>query len=85
MIPEPMSADSTFKEIIEKMFPRRAVLTVKQAQQVLGVSGEHVADLIHEGKIKAFNVAGLNNKTSRESWRIPVDALAAYQEKHSSV
>jgi len=76
-----MSTASTFAQEIEKLFPGCVVLTVKQAAQLLGVSSQHVSDLIQEGKIKAFNISG-NNPTSREFWRIPVKALADYQEKH---
>lgn len=65
-----------FQAELEKLFPGCAALTPKQAARALGVSDKQVRNLIEEGKIVAVNIG----TGSRHSYRIPVSALAHYQE-----
>jgi len=67
-----------FAEEIEAKYAGVTVVCVKEVALVLGVSSRHVGDMIEEGKIQAFNIAGRDNKRNRSHWRVPVSALVAY-------
>ena len=53
------------------------ILTLAEAAGVLRLSPAAVRRRIHDGQITAWNEKG------RAGWRIPADALAAYQARHA--
>ncbi len=62
-------------------FPKdRKVLYVSEVASRLGVTVQHVMDLIDEGKLQAINLGG----HTRKFWRIPVEAYQTFlRENHS--
>jgi hypothetical protein len=60
-------------EFLSLAFPKdRKVLSVKEVAAVWDVSENHVINLLEEGKLAGFDVAG-----RVEYIRVPIDALAA--------
>lgn len=53
------------------------ILTLAEAADMLRLSPAAVRRRIRDGQIAAWNEGG------RAGWRIPVDALAAYQARHA--
>lgn len=53
------------------------ILTLAEAAEILRLSPAAVRRRIRDGQITAWNEKG------RAGWRIPADALAAYQEQHA--
>ena len=66
-------------------FPGRTTLYVHEIASALQITGRHVLDLISEGKIQAVNIAGKNNATAREFWRVPVSEYDRYLRENSNV
>jgi fibrillarin-like rRNA methylase len=60
-----------------KFPPGRTVLYLFEVAEKLGITEQHVADLIAEGKLQAINIAG-KNCTARQFYRVPVEAYEAY-------
>jgi len=62
-------------------FPKdRKVLFVSEVATRLGVTDQHIIDLIDEGKLQAVNIGG----HTRKFWRIPIEAYQAFlQQNHS--
>lgn len=54
------------------------ILTLAEAADMLRLSPAAVRRRIRDGQIAAWNEKG------RAGWRIPADALAAYQERHAA-
>jgi excisionase family DNA binding protein len=59
----------------------RAVLRVAECAEKLGVSREHIIDLIDEGKLRAIDVGG----GSRHFYRIPIEAFEDFLKRGASV
>ena len=57
-------------------FPGRVSLRVDEVAQKLGITGQHVIDLILEGKLLAIDVRGAG--ASRACYRIPIEAYRDY-------
>lgn len=53
------------------------ILTLAEAAELLRLSPAAVRRRIRDGQISAWNERG------RAGWRIPADALAAYQARHT--
>jgi excisionase family DNA binding protein len=53
------------------------ILTLAEAAEMLRLSPAAVRRRIRDGQIAAWNERG------RAGWRIPADALQAYQERHT--
>ncbi|QYM80262.1 hypothetical protein K0B96_06515 [Horticoccus luteus] len=53
-------------------FPGRVSLRVEEVAVKLGITPQHVIDLIVEGKINALDVRGLGS--SRATYRIPIES-----------
>ena len=58
-------------------FEGRTVLYVFEVAHKLGITEQHVIDLIEEGKIRALNIAG-KNSIGRRYYRIPIEAYEDY-------
>ena len=58
-----------------------AVLTVSEFAELVGISPQHVIDLIDEGKLCAINVGG----HMRHYWRIPREEADRFVQRRSSV
>lgn len=72
--PEQLSFDSL-------MFPKdRRALYVSEVADRLGVTVEHVSDLIEEGQLQAFDAGG----GGRKFWRIPVEAYNDFMHRRHS-
>lgn len=54
------------------------ILTLAEAAEMLRLSPAAVRRRIRDGQIAAWNERG------RAGWRIPADALAAYQARHAA-
>ena len=54
------------------------ILTLAEAAEMLRLSPAAVRRRIRDGQIAAWNERG------RAGWRIPADALAAYQARHTA-
>lgn len=54
------------------------ILTLAEAAEILRLSPSAVRRRIRDGKITAWNERG------RAGWRIPAEALQAYQERHAA-
>lgn len=54
------------------------ILTLAEAADILRLSTDAVRRRIRDGQITAWNEGG------RAGWRIPADAIAAYQERHTA-
>jgi len=53
---------------------------VEEVAARLGVTAQHISDLISEGKLQAVNVGG----GSKKFWRIPIEAFEAFiRQRHS--
>jgi len=52
----------------------RSVLLVSEISKKLGLTDQHVLNLIEEGKLIALNVGG----GSRNFWRVPMEAYEKY-------
>jgi len=62
------------------LFPGRTVLYVGEVAERLGITEQHVHDLIAEGQIQAVDVGG----GTRRFWRIPVEGYEAFlKARHS--
>ncbi len=57
-------------------FPGRVSLRVDEVALKLGITGQHVIDLIVEGKITALDMRGAGS--SRAHYRIPIEAYRDY-------
>lgn len=57
-------------------FPGRISLRVDEAAKKLGITPQHVIDLIVEGKLNALDVRGLGS--SRATYRIPIECYRDY-------
>src|SRR5262245_33667991 len=67
---------------ISRDFPvGRRVLTVNELSARWGTSGQHILDLIEEGKLQAIDIGG----STRRFWRIPFEATAAFEKRNSSL
>jgi len=66
-------------------FAGRTTLYVYEIAEALQITVRHVLDLIAEGKIQAVNIAGKNNATGREFWRVPVSEYDRYLRENSNV
>jgi hypothetical protein len=60
----------------------RACLKAADVATLLGVSSMHVFNLIEEGRLRAIDITGANNKSGRRCLRIPVESLRAFMEEH---
>jgi len=58
-----------------------AVLRVAECANKLGVTAQHVLNLIEEGKLRAIDVGG----GSRRFYRIPIEALDDFLKRRASV
>lgn len=59
-------------------FPGRTTLLPREVAQRIGISEQHLLDLIDEGALQALNIAGFhgipeNSSAARRYWRIPVE------------
>ncbi len=61
---------------------KRAVLLPSEAAELLGVSSQHILDLIEEGQLGAVNVGG---GTIRKHWRITPEAVERFKARRSSL
>jgi len=75
-----MSADEQL-EFTSLAFPKdRRALYVGEVAERLGVTEEHVSNLIEEGKLQAFDAGG----GGRRFWRIPVEAYDDFLKRRHS-
>jgi excisionase family DNA binding protein len=58
-----------------------AVLLVAECANKLGVTDQHILNLIEEGKLRAIDVGG----GSRHFYRVPVEALDDFLKRRASV
>jgi len=54
-------------------FPGRKTLYVHECAAQIGVTPDHIYDLIEEGQLGALDVSGRNNLTERRTLRIPIE------------
>jgi len=59
-------------------FPGCTLLRAQQVSEKLGVTVQHVLDLIEEGKLLALNLSGADNKSGRRCIRIPIESYRNY-------
>jgi hypothetical protein len=57
---------------------------VREVANAFETSDNQIISLIEEGKLYAVNIAGANNKSVRNYWRIPVSAFDAYVAQYRS-
>jgi excisionase family DNA binding protein len=77
-----MEGECNLKRATRAPRPGDYAYCVSEVAKRLGVSASHVSNLIEEGKIFAFNIAGPG--TTRKMWRIPVEALEQFKFKQSN-
>lgn len=63
------------------LFPGRRSLYVSEVAKELGVTDQHIIDLIEEGQIGAVNVGG----GKRNYWRIPVSEFEKFLKSRISM
>jgi len=75
--------DTDRNEVMPRTKPKREPLVVKieEAAFRLGISEQHVRDLIDEGRILAINIGG----HSRKFWRIAVGELERFKNERNSL
>ena len=61
--------------------PELTLLMVYQVARRLGVTCQHVRDVIEDGDLRAVNVG----KGIRKFWRIPLDAYQAFLQGRGSL
>lgn len=54
--------------------PNRGAVTPSEVAEKWGVTDRHVFELIDSGELKALNLTGVGNRTSRQCLRIPVSS-----------
>jgi len=59
-------------------FPGCPLLRTQQVAEKLGITLQHVLDLIEEGKLTALNLSGGGNRTDRRCLRIPIESYRNY-------
>ncbi len=57
-------------------FPGRAVLTVDEISERLGVTSQHVLDLVEENELPALDLAGKN--ATRRTVRVPAESYREF-------
>ena len=62
------------------LFPGRASLYVSEVADKLGVTNQHVIDLLQEGQLGGVNVGG----GTRNFWRIPVPEYEKFLKRRSN-
>lgn len=62
---------------------KRTVLYVSEVAEKIGVTEQHVIDLIEEGQLGAVNVGGTIN--GRKYWRIPVAEYEKFLKQRQNV
>lgn len=67
-----------------RLFPGRTSLYVHEVAAALEISVPHALSLILEDQIKAIEITGKGNKTSREHWRVPVAEFDRFIEARRS-
>lgn len=65
-------------------FPGRTNLTIPEVARVLEIDAKHLIDLIREGIIGAIEITGRGNLSSRERWKIPVEAYDDFVRRRSN-
>jgi len=63
------------------LFPGRSSLYVGEVAGKLGITDQHVIDLLEEGQLGGVNVGG----GSRNFWRIPVPEYEKFLRRRSNV
>ena len=84
--PDPKQDDLALSSVAPSLlFPGRVTLYVHEVARTLSITERQVIDLLEEHRdtggdsgLAGINIGNGNTKSKRNSWRIPVSALAAF-------
>ena len=64
-------------------FPGRKVLYPFECAEVLGKTTEHIYNLMEEGALGYIDTTGLNNRSERRDWMVPIEAWKKFLSERS--
>jgi hypothetical protein len=62
-------------------FKGRTVLYVHEVAKALGITEQHVGNLVDDGQLAALNLSGIGNKSRRRCLRIPIESYRQFVAK----